>query len=184
MEKNKIDILINSKPKEISALYYSLREPFFVFSKRYGLSSDDISDIYQEAFIALRRRALNGKLNEVNSSLKTYLFGIGKNMIFDRLNETGKQVTLNPELHFEKHQLTEFQIDKQDLTENQLKLNRAFKQLPKSCRELLTLYYSRGLSLNEIVELTDYANNGVVRSHKSRCLKRLKALIKNKNNEE
>jgi predicted DNA-binding protein YlxM (UPF0122 family) len=57
-------------------------------------------------------------------------------------------------------------------------LRAHFKKLGKKCQEVLTLFYSRGLSIDEIVEHSDYTDGSVVRSQKSRCLKTLKDMIK------
>ncbi len=180
MEKSHIETLIHSKPKEISALYYSHRDAFFGFGKKYGLGSDDLSDIYQEAFIALRKSALSGKLNNVKSSLKTYLFGIGKFMIYDLLKENQKTTSYESAIHNTHDEIApiSFTIEKEELTLEQHLLRTHFKKLGKKCQEVLTLFYSRGLSIDDIVELTDYTSSSVVRSQKSRCIKTLKEMIK------
>jgi len=180
MKKEHIKVLLNSNSKEISNLYYENRDAFFNFGKKYGLDYDDLSDIYQEAFIALRKHALTGKLNSVKSSLKTYLFGICKFMIFDLLKERSKNASYDPSIHV-KHDIIEpvfFESDNKVLTIEQQLLKTHFKKLGKKCQIVLTLFYSRGLTIDEIVEHTDYTNSGVVRSQKSRCLKRLKEMIK------
>ena len=64
------------------------------------------------------------------------------------------------------------------LTQRQEKLRKAFGLLSPSCQVVLRLFYYRGLSLSDIVEQTKYNNTDTVKSHKSRCLKRLAELIK------
>ncbi len=180
MEKNYIDYLINSDQKEVSKLYNANRVIFLNFGKKYGLSYDDLCDIYQEAFIALRKHALNGKLDAVNSSMKTYLFGIGKFMIFNLLKEKKKTTEYKPSklgIH-DTIDLVTTEIEEVELTHEQVLLHTYFKKLGKKCQEMLTLFYSRGLSIDEIVEHTDYTDGSVVRSQKSRCLKTLKDMIK------
>jgi len=180
MEKNDIKSLVLSNPKEISKLYYANRDAFLNFGKKYGLNFDDLSDIYQEAFIALRKHAISGKLDAVNSSLKTYLFGIGKYMIYDTLKEKKKTTSYEPSLHIANEAIEpiSFENTTEELTVEQQLLRTFFKKLGKKCQEMLTLFYSRGLSIDEIVEFTDYTNNSVVRSQKSRCIKTLKEMIK------
>jgi RNA polymerase sigma factor (sigma-70 family) len=180
MEKEHIKTLITSSSKEISSLYYLNRDAFFNFGKKYGLDYNDLSDIYQEAFIALRKHALNGKLDKVNSSLKTYLFGIGKYMIFDVLKEKKKTDTLNPSVHISNDLIDPVPIENEseELSLEQKLLNTFFKKLGKKCREMLILFYSRGLSVEEIAEYTNYTNSSVVRSQKSRCIKKLREMIK------
>jgi RNA polymerase sigma factor (sigma-70 family) len=183
MDKSLIKILINAKPKEISKLYQEHRDIFLNFGKKYGLDYDDLSDIYQEAFIAIRGHALNGKLFKVKSSFRTYLFGIGKFMIYDLLKEKQKTGSINDFLHVVKNEdevSYEFiKIDKNenDLSQDQKVLQHFFKKLGKKCQELLTLFYSKGLSVDEIVETSNYNSNGVVRSQKSRCIKQLREMI-------
>ncbi len=180
MEKNLIKALVHSNSKEISNLYYANRDVFLNFGKKYGLSFDDLSDIYQEAFIALRKHALSGKLDTVKSSLKTYLFGIGKFMIFDLLKEQKKTTSYEPVLHISEETIEPITyIDKtEELTIEQRLLRTYFKKLGKKCQEMLTLFYTRGLSIDDIIEFTDYTSSSVVRSQKSRCLKTLKEMIK------
>jgi RNA polymerase sigma factor (sigma-70 family) len=180
MEKEHIKTLIVSNPKKISSLYNEHRASFFGFGKKYGLDYDDLSDIYQEAFIALRKHALKGKLNAVKSSLKTYLFGIGKFMIYDTLKVQKKTSEYEPAVHL-AHDAIEaisFEVEHEELTIEQSLLRTNFIKLGKKCQEVLTLFYSRGLSIDEIVGFTDYTNGSVVRSQKSRCIKTLRGMIK------
>jgi RNA polymerase sigma factor (sigma-70 family) len=180
MEEDHIKILVHGNPIEVGKLYNGHREAFLNFGKKYGLSYDDLSDIYQEAFIALRKHALNGKLDTVKSSLKTYLFGIAKFMIFDLLKEKKKTREYNPSTHGIHDSIDVIATDIGDdgLSHEQVLLQSHFKKLGKKCQEMLTLFYSRGLSIDEIVEHTDYTDGSVVRSQKSRCLKTLKDMIK------
>lgn len=180
MEKNDIKALVLSNPKEISKLYYANRAAFLNFGKKYRLDSDDLEDIYQEAFIALRKHALSGKLDTVTSSLKTYLFGIGKFMIYDLLKERKKTTSYEPSLHIadEAIEPIAYKNTNEELTLEQQLLRTFFKKLGKKCQEMLTLFYARGLSIDDIVEFTDYTSSSVVRSQKSRCLKTLKEMIK------
>ncbi len=180
MEKQHINTLIKSDSKEITTLYNSNRSAFMGFGKKYGLNNDDLSDIYQEAFIALRKNAINGKLDTVKSSLKTYLFGIGKFMIYDLLKERKKTISYEPAIHITHNNIEtiSFELEKDELTLEQRLLHTYFKKLGKKCQLMLTLFYSRGLSNDDIVENTEYSDSSVVRSQKSRCIKSLKEMIK------
>ena len=165
-------------PKEVRELYYGHRDPFFNFGKKYGLDYDDIADIYQEAFIALREHAINGKLDDLKSSVKTYLFGIGKFKIYDRLKELNQNSSVNLANTIDNIvKIAPFDLEKSEPTREQKLLRKHFKTLGKKCQEVLTLFYSRGLTIDEIVEFTTYRSSSVVRSQKSRCIKTLKKLI-------
>jgi RNA polymerase sigma factor (sigma-70 family) len=183
MNKSHIQILIEAKPREISKLYKENREAFIRFGKKYNLDYDDLIDIYQEAFIAIREQALNNKLFDVKSSFKTYLFGICKFKMFDLLKEQKKTTSIQDFLYVIKNdnEINEFSFMKSELSKEQQLLKHFFTKLGKKCQELLTLFYSRGLTIDEIVKTTNYKSNEVVRSQKSRCIKTLRELIKQKN---
>lgn len=179
MNADHIKKFIENNPKEISKLYYSNRDSFLNFGKKYGLDYDDLTDIYQEAFIALRNHALNGKLNTVKSSLKTYLFGIGKFMIYDLLKKKKRTTNYEPSLHIQDDIAPVSSVnEEEELSMEQHLLKQFFNKLGKKCQEMLTLFYSRGLSIDDIIEFTDYTSSSVVRSQKSRCIKTLREMIK------
>ena len=169
----------------IGELYREHRQAFLQFSKRYPLDSDLSLDIYQDAFVALRDKALSGHLDNLDCSLKTYLFGIGKFLIYKRLKKEGKknmllvsdQEALEDELDVV---ITEGMAE---LTDQQRTLKRHFTRLGTKCQEVLTLFYYRGLTIDEIADVADYKNSNVVKSQKSRCLKQLKSMINLKHGE-
>ena len=73
------------------------------------------------------------------------------------------------------------EIETEDLSLNyyQQQLSELLKKLSESCKALLRLYYYRNLSIKEIVEHTNYKDANTVKSHKSRCMKRLKSMVNN-----
>ncbi len=178
------DILITLKKghhQSLEKIYTDYRAAFLQFAKKYDLDSDSLIDIYQDAFIALREHAISGKLDEIKSSVKTYLFSIGKYMIYDHLKKQKKTVSYEDTIgHKEASDLTEVFQEPTLTTEQQL-LRQHFRNLGKRCQEMLTLFYYRGLTIDEITESLGYENKNVVKSQKSRCLKSLKELIKSPN---
>ncbi|MFK5982213.1 MAG: sigma-70 family RNA polymerase sigma factor [Flavobacteriaceae bacterium] len=176
MEKHLIISFQNNNSLQIKNLYNEHRDSFFSFGKKYNLTESELSDIYQDAFIALRKQAISGKLNKINCSLKTYFFGIGKYLIYDELKRKKK---LFPLLNNTESDTVEIiQISpKIKLTVEQKLLQKHFIKLGKKCQQVLTLFFYRGLSNEEIALKEGYENEAVVRSHKSRCLKKLKETI-------
>lgn len=106
-------------------------------------------------------------------------------MIFDLLKEKKKTFTLNTDVlsEYSNIEKVDIEFENEELTIEQQLLRTHFKKLGKKCREVLTLFYYRGLTIDDIVELTDYTSKSVVRSQKSRCLKSLKEMIKPLRNE-
>jgi RNA polymerase sigma factor (sigma-70 family) len=178
MEKDAITDLKSDDRLKLKALYNKYRSPFMGFGKRYQLDNAALADIYQEAFLALRKRAISGKLSEVNSSMKTYLFGIGKFMIYDALKEKKKIAPYEPNLHVADDPIETVAItSSEELTEEQSLLRKYFKALGEKCRLVLTLFYYRGLSIKEIVLEAGYKDENNVKATKSRCLKQLREMI-------
>jgi len=177
MDINEIHDLISDEPLRVKHLYLNHRKEFLGFGKRYGLNEDELKDIYQEAFLAIRKHALNGRLLDVRSSFKTYLFGIGKHKILDIIKTKKNQVSFE-ELY--KNFVGEEELlvtEAVNLSPQQTKLRTYFKKLGEKCKEVLTLFYYRGLTIAEIVEHAGYSNANVVKAHKSRCMKSLKDMI-------
>lgn len=182
MENHFVEALKYNKEPIIKELYNNYRNEFLGFSKKYNISEADGLDIYQDSFLAIRKHALSGKLHEVHSGFKTYLFGIAKHLIYKKLKEYSLTKNYNPQLHKIDDAYEEIDIELNDeLTKEQLLLQKYFKQLGKSCQQMLTLSFYRGLTNEEIASLEGYESEGVVRSQKSRCLKTLKDLIKSSN---
>ncbi len=160
---------------ELRKMYNEHRTVFFGFARKYKMSDAEIADIYQEAFLALRKHALSGKLLEVNCSLRTYLFGIGKFLIFNELKKKNKLVPLKTnESEIETVEIKE----DAPLTFEQKLLQQNFKKLGKKWQQVLTMFYYRGLTNEEISKTLGYSSKDVAKSQKSRCLKSLKALVK------
>jgi hypothetical protein len=76
MEERLIRILIQNNTLAIKGIYNEHREVFLNFGKKYSLDKDELVDIYQDSFVILRNQAIKGKLANVSSSMRTYLFGI------------------------------------------------------------------------------------------------------------
>lgn len=159
--------------KAFEEVYTMYREQFINYSKRYNLDRSYILDIYQDSVIALYQKFVMTQLELEKSTIKTYLFGIGKNKIFNILKE--EQRFLRVEIEADNY--TEITIDSDEPTLRQIALSKNIKQISESCTDLLKLFYYRNLTIEEIVELTHYKDGNTVRSHKSRCLKHLKSLF-------
>jgi len=61
-------------------LYVQYRKEFVGWSmKKYGIPKDEALDHYQDTMTIFFEKVISGSLEEVQSSIKTYVFGIGKN---------------------------------------------------------------------------------------------------------
>ncbi|WP_422860556.1 RNA polymerase sigma factor [Flagellimonas sp. S174] len=178
MDIVQIEHLKSDDRLKLKALYNDYRTGFLYFGKSLGASEALVLEVYQDAFLALRKKAIQGKLDKVKSSLKTYLFGIGKYMLFDALKKEGKTISMERPLQLVDEAVEEIPVaTSHELTKEQQLLRTFFVKLGKKCQQVLTLYYYRGLTIEEIVAKTDYSNANTVKAQKSRCLKTLKQMM-------
>lgn len=176
-----VQALKNGNSEALKTVYLKHRAAFIGFAKKYPLDEATVTDIYQDAIIALRENAINGKLDNLKSEIKTYLFSIGKYMIYKALKQKQKVYLVDENTEFDSLKKDkDFRVDLvESLTAEQQKLQTSFKTLGQKCREILTLFYYRGFTIDEITNELNYTNKDVAKSQKSRCLKSLKTLIFN-----
>lgn len=176
-DKELITALKRGNADALQQVYLDHRSSFLNFARKFRLAREEVLDTYQDAIIALRENAINGKLDGLNSTLKTYLFSIGKYMIYTKLKRQQKKQLISGMVEIPEPSLPEgFQSGQVMSLEHRL-LNEAFGQLGVQCQKVLSLFYLRGYTLEEIAEAMSYRSKDVVKSQKSRCLKSLKKLI-------
>jgi RNA polymerase sigma factor (sigma-70 family) len=134
-----------------------------------------LEDIYQDAMVALIENMRKGTVNSLKSSVGTYLFAIGKLMIFQKLKKGNKTEARSD---FENLGLVWEEFDEDATTEKSTTLNMALSKLGDQCRRLLTLFYYENKKLDTIGIEMGYDSKDVTKSQKSRCLKKLKELMK------
>lgn len=171
-----IDRLKKNDEKIIRAFYNENKNGFILFAKRYNLNNDDLIDIYQDAIIALIENAKKGKIDDLKSSVTTYLYGIGKFMIFQKLKKESKTVSIDD---FEKIEMVYDDYSEDEINLQVKMLQKGLNKLGDQCKKVLELFYYEEKKLDEIQSILSYTNKDVLKSQKSRCLKQLKELIKN-----
>ena len=179
MNEGKIISLLEKGDKSVlTKIYIDNKVSFISYAHKFSISEEVIVDIYQDATIALYENAIGGKMNNLKCSIKTYLFSIGKNMIYEQLRKENKTTMLNTDILKEAYN-EEVEFDNEPLNQYQLELQNGFKQLGEQCKKILTLFYYQGYTLDEIKIALNYDKKDVVKSQKSRCLAKLKSIIKN-----
>ena len=146
--------------------------------KQYTLSEEECEDIYQDTIIAFYNNIKNDRLIELNSSIKTYLFAIAKNIALKRLNKSGRQfsedsILVEPQTRNSDH-IDELIV----LNERNEMLAGLINRLKEPNRSILKLYYYQNLSMNEIAKKLNYKNDKVVKAQKVRCMNELKKMVR------
>ena len=183
MENVQVEITLEDLRKGsdtiLRKVYEENRDKFLNYAKRYNLSVDENIDIYQDAYIIFYENVLSGKIESFTSSISTYLFSIGKYLIFDRMRKNKKTVGSNYDLSRVSDDMPEgaVEMERADLTTEQILLQKHFTTLGAKCQELLTLFYYRGFTIQEIMAHENYNSENVVKAAKSRCMKSLRERI-------
>ncbi|GHB26265.1 RNA polymerase sigma factor [Mongoliitalea lutea] len=160
--------------RAIGKVYEAYRKPFFDFAKRYNLDYGIIEDTYQDVILALVENAMKGKLDNLSSSLKTYVFAIGKYMIFQRL----RKINSGPYLLAELPESLEWDDHEEHAELEQVKLlEKYLSSLGDRCREIINLSYYQQKSADDITQILNYPNKETLKSQKSRCLQHLKKMF-------
>jgi RNA polymerase sigma factor (sigma-70 family) len=173
--QNVIALLKKDDEKTVRRVYDDNKKGFLFFANRYNLNQDEVLDVYQDAIIALIENAKRGKIDSLQSSITTYLFGIGKFMIFQKLKKEKKTFSTDDfvNLEYEDEEYCEDETNLQVIL-----LQKAMQKLGEQCKKVLQLFYYEEKKLDEIQEALGYSNKDVLKSQKSRCLKQLKDLTK------
>ncbi len=161
----------------LETIYKENRLPFYNFAKKYDIPEADVIDVYQDAIIALRDNVVLGKIETLDSSLRTYLFSIGKFMIYKKINSYKNTNPLPEEIKNLEQEVRFFDYERAAIDPKQQRVNLCLGQLGEKCQQVLKLFYYDGLTLEEIQQYLGYDNYNVVKSQKSRCLKTLKKML-------
>lgn len=167
---DEIELLKKGDYKTIEKIYQTHRKAFLSFGAKYNLSLDDLLDVYQDTIIAFIENIKKGHLNNLKSEIKTYLFSIGKYLIFKRLSESSGN-----SLDEISDEIEWFEIEDDNAEINQIE--QALTQLGEQCYKILKLFYYEEKKLDEILQILPYENKDVLKSQKSRCLKQLKKIL-------
>ncbi|MEM9390292.1 MAG: sigma-70 family RNA polymerase sigma factor, partial [Bacteroidota bacterium] len=131
------------------------------------------ADLFQDTVIAFYFNVRNGVLQELSSTLKTYIFAIGKNLALKKLRKEARMVAnddivkLNADIQNMK--LFEYSDKKQAIAKLMAKIG-------EPCKSLLQLFYFDRFSMDAIATRLGYKNENVAKSQKLRCFNSLKKL--------
>ena len=174
---NIIDLLKQGDPKTLEKIYLDNREGFINFSRKYNVAEADAIDIYQDSILILRDNAINGRIDNLQSNISTYLFAIGKYRIFHNFRVQSKLQMTNDFNLVEENIDFDVNLYGSVLTKEQQLLKKYYDQLGDRCKSILNLFYYQGYSLDEIRSILNYSNKKVLKSQKSRCIKQLKDMV-------
>lgn len=162
--------------KVLNQLYQTYRDEFIHWTRwKFSCKELDSIDVFQETMIAFYENVANDKITEFQSSVKTYLFAIGRNILLKRFRSEKKGKI--EELEILQNVADKLQTeDSINLTERQQAIAGLLEKLGEPCKTLLQLFYYQRYSVESIVNTMNYKNASVVKNQKVRCIKRLRTI--------
>ena len=166
----------------LKEIYDSYREDFIRWVARFGVDRSTGEEIFQMSIIILYDNAIMGKLTNFSSSIKTYLFGIGKYKAMEY--QRGRKIifqSIDPAM---LELLADDGIPENEIITDVDRLKHALVKLGDPCKQLLEMMYYQKLNHDMISELMGYKDRDTVKSKKYKCIARLRKILLNPEDHE
>jgi RNA polymerase sigma factor (sigma-70 family) len=179
-DKELFESIKNGRHELIDQLYLQHRGAFVTYAQRQLYATEeDAADCFQDAIIAFYKNVVNGRLSILTCSIRTYLFSIGKRLVYRRNHQRQRELPTDHEAGVNPADELDWSlIDRFEEEHNRSTLLAALAKLGEPCRKLLTLYYYHHYPIESIMHALDLPSAGATRIKKMRCLKELKKLVK------
>lgn len=177
MSDNDIIASIREGDREVeSQTYQRYRTEFIRWAqKTYQCSEDDAKEVYQSAFLAFYTKVVTGNLALITSSIKSYLFGIGKNKIREH-RRSGARFEYN----IDEERTCDSDNDlrqKEDREAIYQRIEEAMQKLSEPQRQILIMVYYENRSMEYITEKLGYKNAASTKNQKYKCMERIRKML-------
>lgn len=163
--------------KLLRRLYEEHRNAFGIWiSRNYQCDDDMIADIYQQAFTTFYYNVKEGKLTNLTSSLKTYLFAIGKNLIRDHYKITTRRKEIM-EVAVDMQNVDNEIISRYERSDLKETVKVLLSRIGEPCKTVLELFYLKEYALDAIASEMNYKSENIVSKRKFICLKQMRSLL-------
>lgn len=159
-------------------VYSRYRKEFVSWSKmKFRITEEEAVDHYQETIMAFYENTVNGSVILTDSSIKTYIFGIGKNKILQQFDANRRNEKHTPSIA-EHYRFLLNDSESAGLFEQASAITaKVLESLGDGCKEILRLFYFEKRSMTEIAQALGHKNEGVTRTSKKRCLEKIRSSI-------
>jgi len=175
-EKELVQQLRAGNEQAVRQLYNDAFTYCASFVTKNNGTPEDARGLFQDVLIVLYKKLDNPDF-AINSSLKTYLYAITKNLWFTHLRKT-KKTGLHLVVDEEDTPL-EFSEDgselkaKQEQEEQLLELEEHLRNHSEECQQLLRLFFYEKKNYREVAALMDYSES-YVRKKKMKCIQTMR----------
>ncbi|MFZ6011868.1 MAG: RNA polymerase sigma factor [Bacteroidota bacterium] len=165
----------------LKSLYKKHRNSFVRWAQWKYPGEGDLFDIYQQAFTIFYYNVKEGKFNGLSSSIQTYLFGIGKNLLNKKLQ---RKVAMEPLEDIQEAELpTDTIFEQYEATHRQMLVKAVLENIGEPCRSILVKYYYGNFTMEAIAENLGYKTAMVVKKKKCECLMKIRKALQAKSME-
>ncbi len=170
-----IEAIKAGSEKILFQLYEAYRDEFVNWAVRnHKVSVEEAKDIFQEAMVGLYKNVKGGRVDSLTVTVKTYLFGIGKNNLLNLI----KRKSIEQKVMAEFEAVPEYGIAKRYDEEHMVYLaKRIYRAIGSPCKEVLEMFYANGYDMESIALRLGYKNSDVAKKKKYECLKKLEERI-------
>ena len=154
----------------------SIKNTIYPFLYKLGCADNEAEDILQDGLISMILNIRNQKFQS-NSTLKTYLISICKNIYLGRKKRSQilKKIQKRGNLNWSQS----YQLTPEEIINNKEKhkyYESVLDKLGDKCQQVLRMW-SMGYSMIEIAQSMKYTSAGMAKKKKFLCLKKLKEII-------
>ncbi len=166
----------------LNALYQKYKSFFCAyFYKHHALPEEEVLDIYTKAFTSFYFNIKDGKLvPPLQSSLQSYLFGIGKNYFLKYWTKLARKKEYSVGEWDEEFE-PDFQqpgiYDYYEKHSSKVLVQNLLAQLDAPCRELLQLSFIEENADDAIAVKMKVSSTVAVRQRRFKCLEKLRKLM-------
>ena len=172
-----VDRIKRNDPTGLSSIYETYRSEFVHWMMKFQKCEvEDARDFYQAAILILYENILADKVQMHSSSLKTYLFGIGKNLSRQQYRSEIRKKNAGAE-HYMMNYILEDAEDKMTEEQHIEQIRQQFQNLGDQCQQVLSLYYFERRSMEEISATLGYKNPETTKNQKYKCMERLRRMV-------
>lgn len=165
--------IINGNERILTCFYKENIRYVQGYILRNSGNPEDVEDVFQDALVVLYQKLRSGLL-ELSVPVKTYFYGICKNLWRNRLKKKEKLIIDDGQNRFEEGTNDPLLVDIEDQEREHL-YRKHFQKLSTDNKKLLYLYFE-GRSMREISKITGYSE-GYTRKKKFEAKKQLLKMI-------
>lgn len=145
-------------------------------------SENELEDLFMDSIIVLRNKLMSDEYE--NKNVQSFLISVATNKWKNKYRSKLRTLLYEPhELEKLREHTSEYKLKQESQTASLKLVHKALSQIGNSCKDLLYKNLYEGISLEVLVKELGYKNYDVIKSSKSRCMKKLRTLIENlKNN--